>query len=131
MKRCARCGVGQCADCEVEDGPTLLARAESAEAEEARLSAALLDMASERDVALADLAEMQASYAKLAAHHTAVSDEVAAWKTLAGALRNHESRIQGIIADVDWTDPDAMSGALEDIDALVNGPRPTSAQEKP
>ena len=43
MRRCARCRGShlQCTDCEIEDGTTLRARAEAAEAEAARLRAAM------------------------------------------------------------------------------------------
>ncbi len=56
---------------------------------------------------------------------TAERDE---WKALAGALRNHESRIQGILADLDYGEPTAAWLALADIAKLVDGPRSTSAK---
>lgn len=51
------------------------------------------------------------------------------WRELAGALRNQESRIQGIIADVNWDSPEQISEALKAIDELVNGPRTEGGEE--
>jgi len=55
--------------------------------------------------------------------------EAAEWKALAQELRNHESRIQGAIVDADDSIGSAER-ALDAIDSIVNGPRPTSAPTK-
>ena len=42
------------------------------------------------------------------------------WKKLAGELRNRESRIGGILSDVNWDSSDQVLEALIAIDKIVN-----------
>ncbi len=63
-------------------------------------------------------------------HEQCAADDAEEWRELAAELRVQESRISGLLCDVNWCSDDQVREALVAINDIINVPCSTSDQPK-